>query len=162
MLAAVLDGHDAARLTTHLIREQQLAVSAGASYDSLARGPGLFYLSGAPGQGKTRADLEAALRAEIARIAEDGVAPDELARARAQLVAGQVYKLDSMFAQAMEIGQLEAVGIPHRQGRRIIEIFQAVTAEAVQGVARKYFVDERLTVAELDPLPSAPLKEAGQ
>ena len=162
MLAAVLDGHDAARLTTRLIREQQLAVSAGASYDSLARGPGLFYLSGAPGQGKTRADLEAALRAEIARIAEDGVAPDELARARAQLVAGQVYKLDSMFAQAMEIGQLEAVGIPHRQGRRIIEIFQAVTAEAVQGVARKYFVDERLTVAELDPLPSAQRKEAAQ
>lgn len=162
MLAAVLDGHDAARLTTRLIREQQLAVSAGASYDSLARGPGLFYLSGAPGEGKTRADLEAALRAEIARIAEDGVAPDELARARAQLVAGQVYKLDSMFAQAMEIGQLEAVGIPHRQGRRIIEIFQAVTAEAVQGVARKYFVDERLTVAELDPLPSAQRKEAEQ
>ena len=162
MLAAVLDGHDAARLTTRLIREQQLAVSAGASYDSLARGPGLFYLSGAPGEGKTRADLEAALRAEIARIAEDGVAPDELARARAQLVAGQVYKLDSMFAQAMEIGQLEAVGIPHRQGRRIIEKFQAVTAEAVQGVARKYFVDERLTVAELDPLPSAQRKEAEQ
>ena len=102
------------------------------------------------------------MRAEIARIAEDGVAPDELARARAQLVAGQVYKLDSMFAQAMEIGQLEAVGIPHRQGRRIIEIFQAVTAEAVQGVARKYFVDERLTVAELDPLPSAQRKEAEQ
>ena len=162
MLAAVLDGHDAARLTTRLIREQQLAVSAGASYDSLARGPGLFYLSGAPGEGKTRADLEAALRAEIARIAEDGVAPDELARARAQLVAGQVYKLDSMFAQAMEIGQLEAVGVPFRQGRRIIEIFQAVTAEAVQGVARKYFVDERLTVAELDPLPSAQRKEAEQ
>lgn len=90
------------------------------------------------------------------------MAPDELARARAQLVAGQVYKLDSMFAQAMEIGQLEAVGIPHRQGRRIIEIFQAVTAEAVQGVARKYFVDERLTVAELDPLPSAQRKEAEQ
>lgn len=162
MLAAVLDGHDAARLTTRLIREQQLAVSASASYDSLARGPGLFYLSGAPGEGKTRADLEAALRAEIARIAEDGVAPDELARARAQLVAGQVYKLDSMFAQAMEIGQLEAVGIPHRQGRRIIEKFQAVTAEAVQAVARKYFVDERLTVAELDPLPSAQRKEAAQ
>ena len=162
MLAAVLDGHDAARLTTRLIREQQIAVSAGVSYDSLARGPGLFYLSGAPGEGKTRADLEAALHAEIARIAEDGVAPEELARARAQLVAGQIYKLDSMFAQAMEIGQLEAVGIPYRQGRRIIEKFQAVTAEAVQAVARKYFVDERLTVAELDPLPSTPLKETGQ
>ena len=153
MLAAVLDGHDAARFTKSLIREQLLAVSAGASYDAMARGPGLFYLDGAPSKGRTRADLEAGFRAEIARVMQDGVAPDELARARAQLVAGQVYKLDSMFAQAMEIGQLEAVGIPHRQSKRIISKLQGVTAEQVQAVARKYFVDERLTVAEIEPLP---------
>nr|MBP6712054.1 insulinase family protein [Propionivibrio sp.]MBP7526183.1 insulinase family protein [Propionivibrio sp.] len=73
----------------------------------------------------------------------------------AQLVAGQVYKLDSMFAQAMEIGQLEAVGITYRQSKRIVEKLQGVTAEQVQTVARKYFVDERLTVAELDPLPAS-------
>lgn len=160
MLAAILDGHDAARFTTRLIREQRLAVSAGASYDSIARGPGLFYLDGAPSVGKTRADLEAGFRAEIARVAQEGVAPDELARARAQLVAGQVYKLDSMFAQVMEIGQLEAVGMPYRHGKRIIEKFQTVTAEQVQAVARKYFVDDGLTVAELDPLPSAQPGEA--
>lgn len=160
MLAAILDGHDAARFSTRLIREQRLAVSAGASYDSIARGPGLFYLDGAPSEGKTRADLEGGFRAELDRIAQDGVAPDELARARAQLVAGQVYKLDSMFAQAMEIGQLEAVGMPYRQGMRIIEKFQAVTADEVQAVVRKYFVDDGLTVAELDPLPSSQPKAA--
>jgi len=160
MLAAILDGHDAARFSTRLIREQRLAVSAGASYDSIARGPGLFYLDGTPSVGKTRADLEAGFRAEIARVAQEGVAPDELARARAQLVAGQVYKLDSMFAQVMEIGQLEAVGMPYRQGKRVIEKFQTVTAEQVQAVARKYFVDDGLTVAELDPLPSAQPGEA--
>lgn len=86
---------------------------------------------------------------------------DELARAWAQLVAGQVYKLDSMFAQAMEIGQLDGGWHCERHSKRIIEKFRAVTVEAVQAVARKYFVDERLTVAELDPLLSAPLKEAG-
>ena len=160
MLAAILDGHDAARFSTRLIRAQRLAVTAGASYDSIARGPGLFYLDGAPSEGKTRADLEAGFRAEIARIAQEGVAADELARARAQLIAGQVYKRDSMFAQAMEIGQLEAVGMPYRQGKRIIEKFQAVTADEVQAVARKYFVDDGLTVAELDPLPSTQPKVA--
>lgn len=166
MLAAILDGHDAARFTKRLIREQRLAVSAGASYDAMSRGPGLFYLDGAPSEGRTRGDLEAGFRAEIARVIEDGVAPDELARARAQLVASQVYKLDSMFAQAMEIGQLEAVGIPYRQSQRIIEKFQAVTAAQVQAVAKKYFVDEQLTVAELDPLPAskaqAPRADNGQ
>ncbi len=158
MLAAILDGHDAARFTKHLVREQRLAVSAGVGYDGTARGPGMFYLQGAPSEGRTPAELEAGFRAEIARVAEAGVDESELARAKAQLVAGQIYKLDSMFAQAMEIGQLEAVGISHRQDRRMIERLKAVTAEQVQAVAKKYFDDDRLTVAVLDPqpLPQAP------
>ncbi len=151
MLAAILDGHEAARFSKNLVREKRLAVSAGAGYDTTARGPGLFYVQGSPSEGRTRAELEAGFRAEIARIVKDGVSEEELARAKAQLVAGQVYKLDSMFAQAMEIGQLEAVGIPYTADKRMIEKLQAVTASDVQSVAARYLVDDRLTVAELDP-----------
>ena len=153
MLSAILDGHDAARFSRRLIREQRLAVSADVGYDASSRGPGLFYLQGSPSKGKTRAELEAGFRAELARIVKDGVAADELARARAQRVAGQIYKLDSMFAQAMEIGQLETSEIPYQMNKRMIEKLQAVTAEQVQAVAKKYFRDEQLTVAELDPQP---------
>ncbi|KFB67966.1 pitrilysin family protein [Candidatus Accumulibacter vicinus] len=158
MLSAVLSGHEAARFSRHLVREQRLAVDVEASYDSTTRGPGIFYLSGSPSDGKTRADLEAGLRAEIVQVQQQGVAADELTRAKAQLIAGQIYKLDSMFAQAMEIGQLESVGIPYHLNRRILEKRQAVTAEQIQAVARRYFRDEQLTVAELDPqpLPQAP------
>ena len=153
MLAAILDGHDAARFTRNLVRTQRLAVSAGAGYDLTSRGPGLFYLLGSPSEGKTRADLEAGLRAEIARVVKDGVASDELARARAQLVSSEIYKLDSMFAQAMEIGQHEAVGTPYTQNTRMIKRLESVTAEQVVAVAQKYFTDDQLTVAELDPQP---------
>ena len=163
MLAAILDGHEAARFSRNLVREQRLAVSAGAGYDTTARGPGLFYVQGSPSEGRTRADLEAGFRAEIARVVKDGVSEEELARAKAQLVAGQVYKLDSMFAQAMEIGQLEAVGIPYTADRRMVEKLQAVTAAQVQAVAAQYLSDDQLTVAELDPqpLPGAPRRPAG-
>ena len=153
MLSAILDGHEAARFSRHLVREQRLAVSAGTDYDVTSRGPGLFFLQGTPSASRTRAELEAGLRAEIARVAKEGVAGDELARARAQLVAGQIYKLDSMFAQAMEIGQLETSGLSYKANTRMIEKLQAVTAEQVTAVARKYFRDEHLTVAELDPQP---------
>jgi zinc protease len=153
MLAAVLAGHDAARLNRHLVREQRLAVSAGAGYDSTARGPGIFHLHGAPTAGRSRVELEAGLRAEVERIKEQGVNADELARAKAQLIASQIYKLDSIFAQAMEIGQLESAGIPHTMNRRLIDRLQEVSREQVQAVARKYFNDDALTVAELDPQP---------
>lgn len=95
--------------------------------------------------------MEAGLRAELARVQAEGVSAEELNRAKAQLVAGQIYKLDSMFAQAMEIGQLEAVGLPYTSGERIIERLKAVTAEQVQEVARRYFGDDTLTVGVLEP-----------
>ena len=153
MLAAVLDGHEAARFSRHLVREKRLAVSVSVGYDAISRGPGLFFLMGSPSEGKTCAELEAALRAEMLRIVQEGVAADELARARAQLVAGQIYKRDSMFAQAMEIGQNETAGIPYDADKRLLEKLQAVTAAEVQAVAKKYFSDDELTVAELDPQP---------
>lgn len=162
MLSSILDGHEAARFTRKLVREERLAVSAGVGYNGTARGPGLFYLQGSPSAGRTRAELEAGFRAEIARVAKDGVSDEELARAKAQLVASEVYKLDSMFAQAMEIGQLEAAGIPYRQDKRLIEKLQAVTAAQVQSVVKRYLIDDGLTVAELEPqpLPSTPRRPA--
>ena len=153
MLAAVLDGHDAARLTRKLVREDKVALSVGIDYDSTARGPGMIYLHGSPSAGRTVADLETALRAEITRIQKDGISEQELKRARAQLVAAQIYKLDSMFGQAMEIGQTESAGIPYQKIDRTLEKLQQVTAAEVQAVAKKYFSDDTLTIGVLDPQP---------
>ena len=153
MLSAILDGHDAARFNKKLVREAKVALSVGIDYDATARGPGMIYLHGSPSEGKTVSDLEAALRAEIARVQKDGVSEAELKRAKAQLLAGQIYKLDSMFGQAMEIGQNEAAGIPYQKIDRLLEKLQQVTAAEVQAVARKYFNDDKLTVGVLDPQP---------
>jgi len=153
MLASILDGHDAARFNKKLVREDKVALSAGIDYDATARGPGMLYLHGTPSEGKTVGDLEAALRAEIARVQKDGVSEQELKRAKAQLIAGQVYKLDSMFGQAMEIGQIEAVGLPYRKLDRMLEKLQTVTAADIQAVANRYFNDDALTIGRLDPQP---------
>jgi zinc protease len=162
MLAAILDGYEGARFPRRLVKEQGLAVSAGAGYDGTGRGPATFTLSASPREGKTVAELEAALRAEIARVQKDGVSAEELARAKAQLVAGETYKLDSMFGQAMEMGQLETIGLSYKDDKVMLERLRAVTAEEVQAVARKAFSDDLLTVAVLDPqpLPDTPRKPA--
>lgn len=153
MLAAVLDGHDAARFNKKLVREDKVALSAGIDYDNTARGPGMIYLHGTPSEGRTVGELESALRAEISRVQKDGISDTELKRAKAQLLASQVYKLDSMFGQAMEIGQIEAVGLPYQKLDRMLDKLQQVTTADVQAVARKYFSDDTLTVGVLDPQP---------
>ena len=162
MLAAILDGHDAARFNKKLVREDKVALSVGIDYDATARGPGMIYLHGTPAEGKTVADLEAALRSEIVRIQKEGVSEAELKRARTQLLASEIYKLDSMFGQAMEIGQTESVGISYTKLERMLERLQKVTAAEVQSVARKYFIDDTLTVGVLEPQPldNAPRRPA--
>jgi len=160
VLAAVLDGYDNARLDAKLVRTEKVANSVGADYTDIARGPVLFMLEGTPAQGTTTAQLETMLRAEVARIARDGVSEQELKRVKVQLIAGQIYKRDSIFGQAMEIGSFEMAGIPYTKIDRVIEKLKQVTPDQVQAVARKYFGDDALTVATLVPLPPTEQKSA--
>ena len=158
VLTGVLDGNESARLNQALVRSSRIATQAGASYDYSSRGPGMCYLEGTPSKDKSPADVEAALRAELARIVQEGVTEAELARVKAQVVASQVYKRDSFFAQALEIGQFETAGLSYRDIGTVTERIKAVTADEVRAVAKKYYIDDALTVAVLDPQPLAQAK----
>ena len=153
VLSSLLDGTDAARFPKRLVRGEKVAQSAGASYDATVRGETMFLLAGQPAAGRTVAELEAALKTEMRRIQEEGVTEEELKRVKTQTIAAQVYKRDSMMAQAMEIGQAEATGMHWRNIDKMLEKIRSVTAEEVQAVAKKYFTDDTLTVAVLDPQP---------
>lgn len=153
MLAQILDGHEAARLPTALVREQQIAVSVDASYDAMNRGPGMFVLQASPRPGHTVAELEQAIRNVLATVAKQGVTEQELSRARSQLRAVQVYKKDSVMGQAMEIGMLETLGYGWRSDELMLDKLNSVTAADVQRVAQSYFSDAQLTIARLVPQP---------
>ena len=162
ILAGVLDGNESARLNKHLVREQQIASGAGAGYDATSRGPSLFTLEATPSEGKTVGDVEAALRQEIAQLVKDGVSAEELQRVKTQVTAGEVYKLDSLFYQAMQIGQMESIGLGRHAIPLMLERLQAVTAEQVRQVAEEFLQDDNLTVATLDPQPLSGKPKAPQ
>ena len=151
VLGGVLDGNQSARLNKTLVREKQVASDVGAGYDSTARGPSLFTLEGTPSAGVSVAALEAAIREQIAILVRDGISPEELARVKAQVTANEVYKLDSVFYQAMQLGQMESIGLKHQDIPVMLEKIQAVTAQQVQDVARDFLKDDNLIVGVLDP-----------
>jgi len=154
VLSALLDGYPGARLDRALTQgPDRVADSAGSGAGFIGRGPQLFELDGVPAAGKTTEAVEAALRAEVARVAKEGVGAAELARVKTQWVASETYKLDSVMAQARELGSQWIQGLPLDASARIIARLQAVTAEQVQAVAGRYFGDDQLTVATLRPLP---------
>lgn len=157
ILAGVLDGNASARLNQNLVRQQRIAVDVSAGYDIIQRGRlGLFEIDGTPSEGKTAAELEAALLQQIEQIKESGVSDEELQRVKAQVIAADVYQRDSMFYQGMQIGKLEASGFSWRILKDYPEKLKAVTPEQVQAVAKKYLVQDNLTVATLDPQPIDP------
>ena len=154
VLSAVLDGYSGARLDRALTQgDNRVADSAGASNGLSGRGPQLFTLDGVPARGKTAAQVEAALRAEVARVARDGVTEAELSRVKTQWVAAEVYKRDSVMSQARELGSNWIEGMPLDADERLIERLRAVTAAQVQAVAARYFGDDQLTVGVLLPQP---------
>ncbi len=152
MLSAVLDGYSGARLDRALTQgADRLADSAGASNGLNGRGPQVFTLEGVPAKGKTTEQLEAALRAQLARIAQEGVSEAEMKRVKAQWLAASVYQRDSLFNQARELGSHWVEGLPLNAPDLFIDKLVAVTPAQVQQVAKTYFGDDNLTVATLIP-----------
>ena len=153
VLAGVLGSGASARLERELVRGREIASDASVGYSLYARLNNLLLLDGTPAPGQTLATLEAALLEQVQRLRDEPVTESELARIKAQVVAESVFEQDSVFYQAMKIGQLETVGLDWRLADEYSQRIRAVTPEQIQAVARKYLVPEQLTVAELDPLP---------
>ena len=154
VLAAVLDGYSGARLERSLAQgDKRLADSVGAGNGLMGRGPQFFILDGVPAKGIAPEALEAALRAQVKKVADEGVTEAELQRVKTQWVASAVYKLDSVFNQARELGVAWALGLPPDSNEQVIARLRQVTAAQVQAVAKKYFGDDELTVAILRPQP---------
>jgi zinc protease len=157
VLAGVLSGNPAARLNQRLVRESQLAIDASAGYDLMSRGrQSLFALDATPSEGKTVAELEAALLQQIEDIKVSGVTTEELDRVKAGVIAADVYKRDSMFYQGMQIGTIETIGFSWKLLEDYPNKLRAVTPEQVQAVAKKYLLKDNLTIATLDPQPIDP------
>lgn len=154
VLAGILDGGNSARLQAHLVRGKQMAVSVDASYSLFSRLPELFSLSATPAEDVPVTDLESALIAEITQLQNKLVAPEELARIKAQVLAQTIYERDSMFYQGMILGILETTGAGWQKADEYVEKVTAVTAQQVLDVARKYLIEEHLNIATLEPQAS--------
>ena len=154
VLSAVLDGYEGARLDRALIQgPKSVAQEANSHYDFAGRGPQTFMLEAVPKAGVDLPLLEERLKAQIQKIAKEGVSESELKRVKAQYVAQAVYKRDSFFNQAQELGAFWARGLPLDTNDLLMGPLQQVSSKEVQAVAAKYFSDDTLSAAYLLPEP---------
>jgi zinc protease len=108
----------------------------------LARGMFGFYLGTSPEKVN---EVNLALRDEISKLAENGLTPEELARAREKSIGQQEIRNQSNQAFAFQAALNELYGLGYNfhleQRRQIGEL----TVDQVRAVARKYFTQPSIT-----------------
>ncbi len=152
------------RLHKGLVLGRQVATETYARVDH-RKWAGAFNLGGEVREGKTPAELEAAIYAELERLKQEDLPPLELQKVKNNFAADDYRKLRSNTGILHRMLQFEGSG----DWREINEAgarLQAVTAEDVRRVAKTYFSKENRAVATytrkagpgpagvVDPLPS--------
>ncbi|MCX7669650.1 MAG: insulinase family protein, partial [Anaerolineae bacterium] len=124
--------------------ETELAADADCSMSSTID-PYLFSFTATVRQGRTLAEVEAALLAEIERVINEPVSEQELTKAIKQTRAQFAYSSESVTDQGHWLGFSEIVADVH-WFEQYLERLAAVTVADVQRVAREHFQPQRRTV----------------
>jgi zinc protease len=156
MLESILSGfslgntptHRSARLYRALV-ETQIATSASASYRP-SIDPGAIHFAGTVRSGRTLAEFEATLEAEIDRICQEPVSEEELAKVRKQARAQFAYTIERVSSQAYWLGWMEMMG-DWRRFDTFADSLAAVTAADVQRVAQTYLKPSGRTIGWFEP-----------
>ncbi len=151
VLQGVLSSGKSSRLYKSLVYEKQLALYAGGDYDNVSADPNLFTVYAGVMPGKTTDEVEKALYAEIEKLKTEPVADEELQKAKNQIEASFIMGQDSIFYQAMLLGQFESVA-DWKLLEKYVDRIRAVTREDVMRVAKEYFTEENRTVGILVPV----------
>jgi zinc protease len=151
VLQGVLSSGKSSRLYTSLVYEKQLALYAGGDYDNITNDPNLFYVYAGVMPGKTTEDVEKALYAEIEKLKTEPVTDEELQKAKNQIEAGFIMGQDSVFFQAMLLGQHETVA-SWKMLEKYLAGIRTVTKDDIRRVAKEYFSGDNRTVGILVPV----------
>jgi predicted Zn-dependent peptidase len=146
VLSGILGGGMAGRLFVELRDKSALAYTASAFYDPV-RGPGalILYLGTAPA---SAARAEQGLAREVARVREEPVGAEELARAKAYTLGKYDMDRRTNERQAWYLAFYEIEGVGRDYPDRYRRALEAVTAADVQRVARLYLPRPALIVLQ--------------
>ena len=145
VLAHILGTGSNSRLYRALVVDKQVAVMAGASYDSSALDASKFSVYGTPAQGVTLPQFEAEADAAIGQSIDKGVTSEELERAKFRMVADATFTQDNQASMARWYGAALMTGATVEDLKRWPDRVRSVTAAQVQDAARQW-LDKRRSV----------------
>src|SRR5690606_36338888 len=134
-LARILGSGTGSRLAGSLQIEQEIANNTGAWYSPQSRDATTFGIYGMPAEGVALDEIETAIDAELARMAETGPTEEELERARRVTRADYVFAQDSQSGLARRYGAALAMGFEVEDVQNWLGVIDSVTVEDVREAA---------------------------
>jgi zinc protease len=151
ILADILGNGNNSLLYQSLVRPQ-IAVNASAGHRCMELAC-TFSLSALPhpASGKNLADIEQLLRQNLQQVAERGVKPEDLARAKTRVEARSIFGLQSVAGKVSQLAYNEIFfGEPDRIAS-LLASYEAVTAEDVMRVYRQYVQNSPAVISSVVP-----------
>ena len=155
--AAVLGRGESSRLFQSLVYKKEIAVQADASSD-LRQDLGLFAVLAVMSSGHTAAEGEKAMRAELKLLQDKLVPAAELDKAKNLLLTDALRQRETNHGRAFALGQAVILDGDAAEVNRGLDRLQAVTAQDVRRVLRKYVRDGKPVVISYE----APAEESAK
>jgi zinc protease len=150
VLAKVLSDGQSSRIYRSLVYDKQLALAAFGEA-KLIEHPNYFYAVGIT-QGATSPDtLLSALVAEVDRLKTEPITEQELTRAKRQFARDYILGRETIQQKALHLAHAVVIHDDITTADGEFDLFQAVTVEDVQRVAKTYFTPETRLVITILP-----------
>ncbi|MEP7030098.1 MAG: pitrilysin family protein [Pseudolabrys sp.] len=159
VLSHILGSGSNSRLYRALVVDKEVAVSAGAGYDSSALDMSKFSIYGTPRPGVTLQQFETQGDEVIAELIAKGVSAEELERAKSRLIADAIYAQDNQASMARWYGAALMSGASVADVQSWPDRIRAVTAIQVQDAARQWLDKRRSVTGYLIKDTSAPVEK---
>lgn len=150
----ILGQGESSRLYQELVRNQQIAQEASFDVD-VRMDRGLLQFIGIASENGTSEKMETAILAEIKKLQDVPVSAKELEKAKNQLISRAIRQRENNDGRAIAIERAVAyLGDPKAVNNEVAQL-QAVTAEDVRNVMRKYLKNNNRVVIYYSQAPKA-------
>ena len=147
----IMDGGYSSRLTKNLVNKKKVALDIFLSNDTYNQYPNLIIIGGTPRGDISTEEFKNNVLQELSLQSIDSITNNELSNAKARVSANSVYKFDSVFYQAMQVGMLETKNISWKNLDQYTKAIKSITLDEVKNAGRIYFVDNKALTTLLRP-----------
>jgi zinc protease len=150
MASKILSDGQSSRIYRKLVYESGVALAAG-GVGNIIEQPNLFYAYALVQPGRTPAQAEQALIAELDRLKSDPVTDHELERAKNQFARDYIMGRETNQQKALQLAHAAVIHDDITTADGEFDIFTGITAPDIQRVANTYFTPNNRLVITILP-----------